>query len=225
MRFLRSGRRHQGLRSCPCSCDVPSALRGRRKDRRASSQTTTSRIRVALRSHQSRRGKHQIDQGLPGWNASSIRRPWLVLRDLDHDDFDTCIPGLRTQLLGSPWQEGMCFRLVVRSVEAWILADHEGFSKYFGVRQQLPSAVDDLDDPKRELINRCRRSNKRDIKLGVPPRQGSGRKLGPDYVALITDFSQGVWSPSGARKRSPSLDRALRDLDRLRNWIEQQLVR
>lgn len=32
------------------------------------------------------RGKHQIDQGLPGWNDSAAHRPWLVLRDLDHDD-------------------------------------------------------------------------------------------------------------------------------------------
>ncbi len=42
------------------------------------------------------------------------------------------------------------------------------------------------------------------------------------YVALITDFSQGVWDPSRARQRSPSLGRALRDLDRFRSWIEQQ---
>ena len=167
--------------------------------------------------------KHQIDQRLPGWNDSAARRPWLVLRDLDHDDQRTCVPGLKSQLLERPWQLGMCFRLVVRSIEAWLLADHEGFEEYFGTRARLPDAVDELDYPKDELIEQCRKSTKRDIRQGIPPRAGSGRKLGPDYVALVADFSQGVWNPSRARQRSPSLDRALRDLDRLRNWIEQQL--
>jgi len=167
--------------------------------------------------------KHQIDQKLPGWNDSAARRPWLVLRDLDHDDQDICVPGLKSQLLDRPWQYGMCFRLVVRSIEAWLLADHEGFADYFGIRTHLPDSVDELDYPKNELIEQCRNSTKRDIKQGIPPRAGSGRKLGPDYVALITDFSHGVWKPSRARTRSPSLDRALQDLDRLRVWIERQL--
>lgn len=169
------------------------------------------------------RGKSQIDPRLSGWNESATRQPWLVLRDLDHDDHGTCVPALRLELLGGALQEGMCFRLAVRSIEAWLLADHDGFQDYFGVRSQLPASVDSLSDPKAVLIDRCRRSRKRDIREGVPPKQGSGRKLGPEYVALVTDYSQGVWDPSQARQRSPSLDRALRDLDRLSDWIEQHL--
>lgn len=168
-------------------------------------------------------GKQQIDQRLPGWNVSAERRPWLVLRDLDHDDQNTCIPDLRSHLLDGTLQDGMCFRLAVRSLEAWLLADHDGFRDYFGVGGQLPAAVDTLSDPKADLINRCRLSRKQDVRAGIPPKQGSHRKIGPDYVALITDFTYSAWEPSRARQRSPSLDRALRDLDRLHNWIDQHL--
>ena len=74
-------------------------------------------------------GWSRIDRRLPDWNASAERLPWLVIRDLDRDNRDVCIPALRSRLLGnSGAQSGMCFRFAVRSVEAWPLADHQGFN-------------------------------------------------------------------------------------------------
>ncbi|MGH2709252.1 MAG: hypothetical protein ACRDJF_13435 [Actinomycetota bacterium] len=31
-------------------------------------------------------GKNRLDPRIPGYNRSGQHRPWLVLRDLDHDD-------------------------------------------------------------------------------------------------------------------------------------------
>ena len=68
-------------------------------------------------------GKSRIDRRLPDWNASAARLPWIVIRDLDRDDRDVCIPALRSRLLGnSGAQSGMCFRFAVRSVEAWAVS-------------------------------------------------------------------------------------------------------
>ncbi len=164
-------------------------------------------------------GKSKIDAGLPGWNAGAAWQPWFTIRDLDHDDRGTCIPALRARLLGGSARSGMCFRLAVRSVEAWLMADHEGFRDYFGLSGGLPNDVDGIEDPKTDLINRCRRSRKGDIKAGVPPRPGSGRRRGPEYVAIVGEFCREEWSPQRARRRSLSLNRAMNDLDRLRNWL------
>ena len=165
-------------------------------------------------------GKSRIDPNLPRWNESAARLPWLVIRDLDHDDSECCVPELRSRLLGdTAGQVGMCFRLAVRAVEAWLLSDRGAFSDYFHVTGTLPREPDRLHDPKGELIRLCRRSRSRDVREGVPPRAGSGRRYGPEYVAIVGAFARDRWSPAEARTSSPSLDRAIIALERLRVWV------
>lgn len=113
----------------------------------------------------------------------------------------------------------MCFRFAVRAVEAWLIADHEAFGDYFAVRRRRPDWPDDLDDPKLHLVDLCRRSQRREIKEGVPPRPQSGRREGPEYAAIIREFARTRWSPARARKRSPSLSRAVQRLSELRERL------
>lgn len=167
-------------------------------------------------------GKPALDRRLPGLNRSATRLAWLVIRDLDQDDRTRCIPALTEDLLGGPAGRAMCFRLAVRSLEAWLLADHVAFAEYFAVTRALPHRVDELDDPKTSLINLCRRSRKKDIKEGIPPRPGSRRSVGPEYAGIIQDFGRNRWRPDRARRRSPSLDRALKCLTRLRALLDEQ---
>ena len=101
------------------------------------------------------------------------------------------------------------------------MADHDSFREYFGIRGRIPEEVDEIDDPKRDLIDRCRMSTSRDIREGIPPRPRSGRRIGPEYVAIVGEYTRETWNPQRARTRSDSLDRALRDLDRLRVWLEE----
>ena len=74
-------------------------------------------------------GKNNLADRLPGYNQSADRPAWLVIRDLDRDDQRVCIPALTRQLLGGSPGRGMCFRLAVRSLEAWLLADHVAFAR------------------------------------------------------------------------------------------------
>ena len=163
-------------------------------------------------------GKTKLDPKLPGLNASAtLEWPWLVLRDLDHDDRDTCVPELRSHLLGSEPNDGMCFRIAVRAMEAWLLADHRNCAEHFGiVPNRMPNDVEALSDPKETLVNLCRRSKNGAIRQRVVPREDAGRKVGPEYNATVSEFAREVWNPNAARANSPSLDRAMLCLERLR---------
>ena len=90
-----------------------------------------------------------MDPKLPGYNRSAAHSPWLVLRDLDHDDMQ------------------------------------------------------------------------RDIREGMVPPAGSRRRVGPEYTALLREFVQSSWNPQTARSNAPSLDRAIRCLERLRENFDQ----
>src|SRR5690349_2981582 len=95
-------------------------------------------------------GKDDLRRKLAGFNAAARHAPWLVLRDLDRDA--TCAPDLVSDLLPRPAKH-MCFRIAVRSVEAWLIADRERIASFLGVRlEQVPAQPDLLPDPKGTLI-------------------------------------------------------------------------
>ena len=107
----------------------------------------------------------------------------------------------------------MPLRIPVRAIESWILADVEGFATEFGIaRQRLTGRPDDLDDPKRHLIDLCRGSARQAVRNTMVPRPGSGRKVGPEYASRITSFARRIWNPERAARRSPSLARTLASL-------------
>ena len=76
------------------------------------------------------RGKDHLDRRLAGYNAAAAFGPWIVARDLDSDA--QCAAELAGRLLPNPAQY-MRLRIVVRSVEAWLLSDPERFSIEFSV--------------------------------------------------------------------------------------------
>lgn len=163
-------------------------------------------------------GKTQLDPKLPGYNQAARRSAWLVLRDLDHDDAGGCVPRLIEDLLGSAPSAGMAFRIAVREVEAWLLADAAGCTRFFRVSAaNVPRDVEALSSPKRSLVDMCRSSRKREIRDGIVPTHGSRRDVGDSYVALLREFVHDTWDPQRARQAAPSLDRAILALERLRN--------
>ena len=97
-----------------------------------------------------------------------------------------------------------------------MLADAVGFSGIFFVnRKRLPDRPDEVENAKRYLVNVCRNSRRSEIRNAIPPRRGSGRAVGPEYVSRISFFARHHWNPERAAERSPSLARALRALARL----------
>jgi hypothetical protein len=69
-----------------------------------------------------RKGKRFLLEAVKGFNNAAQYSPWVVLVDLDHDC--DCAPPCVRKWLARPAAH-MCFRVAVRSVEAWLLADRE----------------------------------------------------------------------------------------------------
>ena len=62
----------------------------------------------------------RIAREIAGYNIAARNGPWFVLVDLDNDA--DCAPPLRDAWLPDP-APGLCFRVAVRAVEAWLMAD------------------------------------------------------------------------------------------------------
>jgi hypothetical protein len=163
-----------------------------------------------------KRGKVHLRQRLPGYNAAASLSPWIVIVDLDHDA--DCAPELRSRWLPHPAPR-MCFRVVVRALEAWLFADRERLARFLSLRvAQLPVYPDTLDDPKRLMIEMARRSSRRDIREDMAPRPGGGRSVGPAYTSRIIEFATDSWRgwrPDVAATYSNSLARSIQCLQRL----------
>ena len=106
------------------------------------------------------------------------------------------------------------FRVAVREVESWILADHAAWSEYIGIPAvNFSTAPDELDDPKQHLLNVIRKKGTKKIHREMLP-QGSAH-IGPRYNEVLCDFVDSLWTPERAAENSPSLDRALKTLMRV----------
>ena len=162
-------------------------------------------------------GKPNLDPTIPKWNDAGRRTGCLVLRDCDHDDapYDGCRGLLANRLIGGTQSPLFSLRFPVRAVEAWLLADDQGFAAHFRVaRSKIPGNPELLHSPKAELLNIIR-SSKRKGTQEMLPRQGSGRSVGPEYVPFINEFVMTSWSIQRAAANSQSLSRAIRGVTEL----------
>jgi hypothetical protein len=141
------------------------------------------------------------------WNAAAAAgTPILLLTDLDHRH---CAPELIAGWLRHQCHANLLFRVAVREVESWVLADRQGFAEFLGISDALVPAQPDLEaDPKQTLINLARRSRRSALRSSIVPRKGSTAIQGPDYNGCIGDFVRNEWDSNAAKDRSPSLNRA-----------------
>lgn len=160
-------------------------------------------------------GKDRMTGRFRGWAAGApFGPPIVVLRDLD---MDASCPGDLRRRLAPPPTPGFLLRIAVRSVDAWLLADRERLAAHIGVRAaHLPADPETCVDPKAALCEAARRSSRRAVREGLPPREGSGRKQGPDYVDHLGEFIEADWTPAEAAARSESLRRAIERIGQLR---------
>jgi hypothetical protein len=160
-----------------------------------------------------RSGKAFLRQKIQGFNNAAKTWPWLVLVDLDNDA--DCAPPLCAQWVPDPAQF-LCFRVAVREVESWLLADAKTMASFLGISQKsIPMDPERLDDPKREIVNLARRSRRGAIRKDIVPREGSGRPVGPAYASRLIEYVQKLWRPVVASKQAESLCRAIKCVHRL----------
>jgi hypothetical protein len=158
-------------------------------------------------------GKPHLKKHINGYNQAARLRPWLVLIDLNHE-FD-CAPPLKSVWLQKP-SSLMCFRVAVREVEAWLLADRQRFSSFFQIPLSIvPTGPESIDNPKELIVNLAGRSRSRAIRDDMVPRLGSGRSIGPGYPSRLIEFAiddRKGWRPQHAARSSDSLKRCLNRL-------------
>lgn len=135
---------------------------------------------------------------------------WFVLVDLDLKP--DCAPKLVAEMLPNP-AAGMCFRVAVHEVEAWLLADREGFAEWASVPvNRIPVDMEAIEQPKEQLVNIVRHSRRREWREAIVPREGSGGTEGPAYTSALSAFVASDWDVEAAASAAPSLARAIRCL-------------
>jgi hypothetical protein len=164
-----------------------------------------------------RSGKADLDRGLPGYNNAARFWPWLVLRDLDTDA--PCAPELARLILPNP-ADWMRFRIAVREVESWLLADPERLSNYLRVpRRSMPNSPDSLADPKLTLVNLARRSRVASVRADMVPERGVSAVVGPGYVSRVSEFAGSYWRPEVAARNSVSVRKCIQRVRELRAYL------
>lgn len=154
-----------------------------------------------------KRGFGYLKRIIPGLNNAARGTPFLVLTDLDASN---CAPEMIREWLPFVKHNNLIFRVAVREVESWVLADRAAFAKFVGVRVDIvPNEADEIRNTKEALIGVVKRSRRKDLRNDIVPPPGSTRKQGPNYNGRLVAFIQNSWDARRAAERSPSLRRTL----------------
>ena len=109
---------------------------------------------------------------------------------------------------------GFLFRVAVREVESWLIADRDALAATLGIpRLNFSADPDSLDDPKAHLLGVIRAKGKRRIHRDMLP--GLNSKIGPEYNNVLCGFVMKQWDPERAAVHSSSLRRALEALKKV----------
>lgn len=153
-------------------------------------------------------GNGNIKRRLDVYERASRFITHLILTDLDRMQ---CVSELMQSWRVSK-QTAMLFRVAVREVEAWLLADRAGFSDHFGIPfGKIPNDIESHADPKSLLLSLVSRS-KSAITRGMNPEKGSYSLIGPLYNQRLVDFTREKWGLQDAAQASQSLNRMIRRL-------------
>lgn len=155
-------------------------------------------------------GVNNLLRKLPDYNQSAKRLPWFILCDLDRK---SCAPSFHHDMIQSfpgGQSPGLHICIAVRAVEAWFMADRGPLARYLSISQgKIPAKPEEVDNPKRAIVDLARQSRSSAVKNDVVPLERSSRSVGPGYTAAMIEFVQEKWCPVRASQAPPSLARAL----------------
>ncbi|MCX6592541.1 MAG: hypothetical protein NTZ56_13550 [Acidobacteria bacterium] len=157
------------------------------------------------------RGFGYLRKTAPGWNRASRSRPLLMLTDLDDH---ACPLALIRNWIVDDIESNLIFRVAVREIESWILADWDGITTFLKIPRKYltscpPLVPEELIDPKAALIDLSSRSTDRSVKQRMVPLPNSTAKVGREYNPCLSEFVESVWDPNRARASADSLNRTL----------------
>jgi hypothetical protein len=177
--------------------------------------------RYAVGTAYRRRGNGYLRRTIHGWNDAAQGIPFIVLTDLDTCP---CPPELINKWLPLGKHPNLLFRVAVREVEAWLLADPDNLSQFLNVKRALiPAQPDSIVNAKAALVGVAGRSRSKAIRESIVPKRGSTAKQGPDYNGRLGLFVRQHWDIEAAKDNSESLSRTLDRLNSFRPvWRARQ---
>jgi hypothetical protein len=157
-------------------------------------------------------GFGKIKKNIRAYNIAAKHGYYFVVADLDRYE---CPFSLINEWLPVQRNDKLIFRIAVREIESWLLADRKSFAAFFSVSQELvPLNPDDLPDPKHTVISLGKKSKRQSIRKDIVPLDDYA-SVGPGYNLVFQDYIKNRWDLAAARQHSPSLDRAMRALGRI----------
>lgn len=147
------------------------------------------------------------------FNQMAVRHPVLLITDLDNSD---CASALIESWFGIlPRHANLKFRVAVREIESWLLADHQGMQNLLvNGANNIAANPDELPNAKEYLLQLAKRAP-RDVRNDLIRTKGALAKQGLGYNSRLCAFVREVWEPARASQRSDSLARAIRRLEEL----------
>jgi hypothetical protein len=155
-------------------------------------------------------GKSYLKKSLLAFNNASKGMAYFVFADLDNEP---CVPALieswfKCPVVDYPMRRAanLLFRIAVREVESWIIADRDAFASFLGISvKKIPLQTDTIADPKAFVLSLAKHCRKRDLREDLLPRPGDRRLTGPDYNGRLTEFLYSSWRVKIAEMHSTSL--------------------
>ena len=158
-------------------------------------------------------GNGKIKKQITAYNNAAQYSHYFIITDLDNNY--NCAPLLIKEWLPEHYADKFLFRVAVHEIESWLLADRENFSTFFSISKALiPLNPDNEQNPKQTVISLAKRSKKREIREDVVPIDNFAR-IGPGYNLQLQNYIQNNWDIELARRNSPSLDKAIKALEKL----------
>ncbi len=163
------------------------------------------------------RGNVRLKAGMTKFREASRVLPHIVLTDLDRYP---CPLELIDSWNANQLPPQLLFRVAVREVEAWLMADRAGIAEFLHIDvSKVPHAPETEEDPKRTLINLARKSRKRKLSQEIVPVAGSSAKIGVLYNTHFINFVNSHWDIEQACLCAPSLDKTL---SRISTFLTEQ---
>lgn len=161
-----------------------------------------------------KKGSGYIKNKIRNFNKSAKKFHYLAL--VDFMDTECKCPSEVISTWLPHKNDLMFFRVVVREIESWIMADRKNIADFLNVSiEKIPLNPENEDDPKQKLVNIARGSRSSKIVSALVPEQNSTAQVGKLYTFEIKRFISEFWDVKLARVNSPSLHKCLKRLEEI----------
>jgi hypothetical protein len=162
-----------------------------------------------------KKGYAYIQAKVRSFNQTAVGAIYLAL--VDFMDTKLACPSEVVSQWVPHRQSNLLFRIVVRELESWLLADKENLADFLNVSvAKIPTDPELLSDPKLTLVNLARSSRSKSIREALVPDPGSvTAKEGRLYTSEMVRFIRERWDITNARSNSESLNKCCNRLEEM----------